>query len=267
MRWPDVFCQSMSSQTTGSAAYDFLGWIETNKNIVIIGALALVVVGVGLAVAARNAENKAVEADSALLKLRVFERGDGRPAADATDFLRVASSYSKTPAAERANLLAARAYYDKADYAKAKAEYEKFLQSYPNHAAADLAAFGLAASLEASGDPNGALKAYQEVVDRYKQSGLEGQARLALARIYEAQGKHDLALRTYDDLTKSAAMMTLMSEVLNRKERLLADHPELAPTNAASEFITTNFVSGPSAPAAAPKETSAPGTPGGPPPP
>ena len=92
----------------------------------------------------------------------------------------------------------------------------------------------------------------------YKQSPYEGQAKLAIARIYEAQKKPDLALRTYDELSQSASAMMLMSEVLNRKERLLAEHPELAATNAASALPTTNPVAVSAPPSTAPRESNAP---------
>ena len=241
---------SPTPQPSSTALYDFLGWIETNKQLVLAGAAALVVVGLGVAVVARNTEAKAGQADEQLLKLR---------GSDSTDFLRIATDFSKTPAAERALLLAARADYEKADYAKAKSGYERFLQAHPNHPASDIAAFGLAASTEATGDQNGAITAYENLLTRYKQSGFDAQARLAIARIYEAQNKPEMALKAYDEMMQSISVMTLLAEVLSRKDRLLNDHPELA-TNVVSE-ITTNVVSGPAQPVAAPAPASPPATP------
>lgn len=223
---------SGTTQTTGF--YDFLAWLEANKNKLIIGAVALVVLGFGAAYVKWQNEQTELAASDALLQLRApLGSLDQTKAPTTDDFLAVASKYPNTIAAERAELLAAGALFAEGKYTDAAAKFQNHYRDYPNHSLAATAAYGAAASLEAQGKPAEALSAYQSILTQHPNASFLDDVKLAIARLYEASEQPELAYKTYDELTQGPSNSRSV-EAIARKERLSAQFPALAETSAST---------------------------------
>lgn len=210
---------------------DFLTWLNANKKQVVTGVLivaGLAAVG-GIYRWHRNASE--AKANEALFALPTGQMSRTETAAKAEDFLKVAREKAGTTAAERAALLGAGHLFSEGKYDKAAAAFEQFLSDYSSSPYRAQAAFGAAASLEAqSGKAEQAVAKYQEVERQYQGESIAPLAMLARARLLEEQGKADEALKVYSAMESNPNPMDVWkSEAMDRKERLLAKHPELAP--------------------------------------
>lgn len=226
----------MSSETTQQnfTAYEILAWLETNKKALVIGFVAAVIVGSGIAIYRWKTEQTELAASDALLKLKTaLSSSDTTNPPPATDFLKVAESYSGTSAGERALLLAASRFFAEGKYPEARANFSRFAREYPQNPFAATAAYGVAACLEAEGRQDEALADYQNLSVRYPNSSVLDDGKLAAARIYEAKKQPESALRVYDELARAATLAGSGSaavEAMQRREALLAQHPGLIKT-------------------------------------
>ena len=225
----------MSSEQTGSAGstglFEFLAWLEVNKKRLL--TLAVVVVALGLVgyFIAYTRQQKEIRANQALFNLGMpLQQGENTPPIAAAAYLKVASGFSGTRAAEKAMLLAAGALFSENRYADAQTQFEKFLSQYGDSALAPTAALGVAACLESLEKIEEALKAYQGVITRYPEQA--GKARLAAARLYETKNQPAEALKLYDSLMQPMAPSAWAGEARDLKDALLRKYPQLAATNA-----------------------------------
>jgi predicted negative regulator of RcsB-dependent stress response len=253
----------MQPDTTDSTwVYEILAWFEANRKRVLITASALVALGLVIYVYLWSREQTEMAASKALLGLRAISGPEDKPAAAASEFLQVARSYRATRAGERALLLAAGNLFAESKYAEAQQQFEKFLSDYGDSSLAPIAKYGLAASLDAQDNTNGALAAYQEVIAKYPTDPVAGKAKLALAGFHEAKNQPEQALKIYDELIKPATMSGVAGEAASRREVLLRQHPNLAPTNQPARpkpapsgiEIRPNPPANPAPPAAAPNK-------------
>lgn len=231
--------------TQSVTVYDLLAWLETNKKSLIIGFTAAVVIGFGIAAYRYSAEQKELAASDALLKLKTaLNSSENTPAPEASAFLKVATEYRGTSAAERAILLAATALFTENKFTEAQAQFNQFLRDHGQSPFAATAAYGSAVCLEAEGKRDEALSAYQNLSVRYPNSSVLDDAKLAIARIHEAKNQPDQAYRVYDEILKASGMSSASSEAMTRRSALLVKHPEFAKTNApvasASTVVTSN---------------------------
>jgi outer membrane protein assembly factor BamD (BamD/ComL family) len=224
----------MNPETTQSTGfYEVLAWLEQNKKNVLVGFSAVVIIGCAIAGYRWKSHQTELSASEALLQLRAsLNPTDKTASPEASAYLKVASDYPSTDAAERASLLAAGALFNEGKYAEAVAQFDKFLQKHGSHALAATAAFGRAASIEGQGKLDEALSAYQSVLSQYPKSATVNATKLAIARIYEVKNQPQQALSVYDELARPNAATSGSSEAMRRKEFLLAKFPDLAKTNA-----------------------------------
>jgi TolA-binding protein len=240
----------MSSEPAASTAiFDILGWLETNKKRLLVGALAATAVGFGIAAYRYKVHENEVAASSSLLQLKNPATSRGATnLPTSSDYLKVEAQFGGTDAAQRAALLAGGTYFGEGKYAEAQQQFEKFLKNHPDSPWAPEAAFGVAVALDGLNKLDDAARAYQDVMTRHGASPVASQAQLALGRIYEVQGKPDQALKVYEELARAAAMNSWAPEAVSRKESLLAKFPNLVkPTPAPS----TNAPAAATAPAPA----------------
>ena len=167
--------------------YDLLAWLEVNKKKVAIAAVALVVVGFGIATIRHLRTEKELNASGQLLALRATLN----PATNAVPtqpsaFLKVAENFSGTSASERARLLAATALFTEGKYSEAEREFSAFTKNYAGSLWGGTAAYGVAAAQEAQNKPE-ALASYQSVATAYANFAVGDEAKLALARIHESR--------------------------------------------------------------------------------
>ena len=140
-------------------------WFEANKQRLIIGVVVIgLIVAISTYVSSQR-EQKEIAAGEALTKLLFTTTPNSAPQMAAA-FAKVATEYSGTAAAQRAQLQAGAALFSAGQYPEAQAQFQKFLADNAAGQLAATAQLGMAASLEAQGKPD-AADAYQKVVANY----------------------------------------------------------------------------------------------------
>ena len=196
----------MESHATQSAFYNFIGWVDKNKKLLIaaVAAIALILILVKSYLSYQEARE--IKTGEALSDLRPIQVSPTTPGVvPAQEYLRLAGAGEKTGAGERALLLGGGALFTEGKYAEAFSQFEKLIAEHPGSALRAEAALGAAASLDAQGKIADATTRYKEVTDRFAGSPSAIQAKFALARLYEAQNKPDLALKLYEEVQKQDA--------------------------------------------------------------
>jgi predicted negative regulator of RcsB-dependent stress response len=177
-------------------------WLEQNgKTLIIIGVVIIVLIGGYFFVQAQHEQNE-VNAGQALTMLMANPPAGG-PESSAAALTQLASKYSGTQAALRAQLQGAAMYYSLGDYTNADTAFGKFLSTDSGGQQAAIAQLGLATSLEAQGKLDEAVAAYQRVTSGYPSSPCSFPANYALGRIFQSQGKLSEALSYYGSLTQA----------------------------------------------------------------
>lgn len=207
-------------------------WLEQNaKTLIVIVVAAVVVVGGYFFVQAQHEQNE-VNAGEALTTLMANPPAGG-PQASAAALTALASKYSGTPAAVRAQLQGAAMFYSLGNYSNAQTEFEKSLGANSGGQEAAIAQLGLAASLEAQGKQDAAITAYQRVVTGYPSSPCSIPANYSLGRIFESQGKLSEALSYYGALSQwgqeAGSYGQLASQAANQIRAKLATQKPAAP--------------------------------------
>src|SRR5436190_3789154 len=225
----------MDSKAPPSAGiYDVLGWFETNKKRVAIGAVAVVIVGLVVGFWVWQNSQQAVEAEEALALVRMpFSPLDPPQPGTADALVQVARQYSDTPAAAKALLRAGTVYFGDGNYAKAREQFDAYLRNPGETPWIPQAVFGVAASLDAENKVPEAITKYKDFIERYSGDPSADQARLNLARLYDRNNQGQQALEV---LSK---MMSLQpgggspsaGEGQERLKGLLARFPSLMPPN------------------------------------
>jgi TolA-binding protein len=201
--------------------------------------VAAVLAGFAVGIYRYSTHQNELAANEALLKLKpALSTAENAVPPDPAAYLRVAEEYAGTAAGDRALFLAAGALFAEGKYAEAHAQFAKFLQASPQSPFAAMAAYGMAAALEAQGKQEEALTSYQNLPVRYPNASILDDAKFALGRIYEAKKQPEQALRAYEELTKAGVMSSVSAEAASRKQAILAQHPELAATNAPAATTT-----------------------------
>jgi TolA-binding protein len=191
----------MQAQETTATDYLFKlwPWFEANaKRIAYAAALALVVIFIYSFYSYRQGQRETA-AGEALTRATMSATGGGL--ADAC--LKIAADYSGTAAGQRALLLSATSLFTAGKYADAQAQFQKFLDAYPDNFFSAQAALGLATSLDAQGKTDQAVGAYQKAAGQTADNSVAAAAKFALARLDEAQGKSADALKIYAELART----------------------------------------------------------------
>ena len=214
--------------------YDFLGWVEANKQRVVIyaGVLCLIALAAGIWVW-RGGQSE-IEAEEALSAIRV----DGPLPAGTGDLLaKIAAEYSGTSAAGKALLRSGTAYFAEGQFAKARQQFEAYLRDFGDTPWVAEAVLGVATSLEAEGKTAEAINKYKDFLNSYGTAPSADIARFNLARLYEQSNQLQLALETLQKMAVPSAPNTQPSpsaqEAQMRIRALLTKHPSLMPAPAA----------------------------------
>lgn len=109
----------------------------------------------------------------------------------------VAEAYPNQPEAPMALIQAGALLYNEGDYEGALEQYNRFLDTYPDHPLRDNPAWGALHCREAMGDLDAALEGFQAYSP---DDALYPQAQLGIARIHEKQGDWSLAREIYENL-------------------------------------------------------------------
>lgn len=229
--------------------YRIANWFYDSKNRKKATYIALAVFAAGAIAAIVIWKNNKTEEDAnaALMALpSTFGTGAGYAHPTAGALEQISKEYPNTSAGEQAEILAASVLFTDGKYSEAEQAFKKFLSDHANSPLAAQAYLGVAASLEAAGKTPEATTKYQEIIAKFPNDAyITSPAKLTLARLYEEQNKPDQAMRYYDELARIPDPRDPWAgEAKDRREALLAKHPELRPTP----------------PAATPSATSAPAT-------
>lgn len=221
----------MSTESEESSGLiEFLAWVETHKQKLIVGGIGAIVVGGAVYVSQWKADHSEQSAGTALFDVQVKEgetEDADKPSPD--EYLSVEKAHPGTSAAERALLLAARGHFMAGDYDQAKTTFERFQAEYASSPYVATALYGVAASLDAAGKLNEAKSGYQAVLSRFPNTPVAAQAKLATANIHESEGEVAEALALYDELNRPGVPASYSSRALTRREKLLDKNPELRP--------------------------------------
>lgn len=215
-------------------------WFEANKKQVLWGAAILLIAGLIVSFFLYRQNETEAAASQAISQVSMPQlMGTGGAASTAEAYLKVAATYPKTRAGERAVLLAAGSLFGEGKYPEAKAQFERFRREHPGSAFVGEAMLGIGACLESQGQSREAMAAYKELVDRRPGDSALSQARFALGRLHEAQNEPEQARKFFEDVERTDAYGSLGDEARMRLEELKQKHPKLfAP--AAPPPATTN---------------------------
>jgi len=220
---------SDEQQPPSSRMFEFLTWLEVNKQRLAYGAVAvLAAICAGYFVNYQR-QQKEIQANAALFALRQAPDATGKfPPPDTAALLNVAQSYAGTKAAEHALLEAAGGLFAADKFKDAKEKFDQFAKDYPDSQWASVAALGSAACLDGMNDLDKALAAYQQVAGSFAGEPAAAQAKIAAAVIHEARNQPELALKIYDELLRTKSQSAWQRDAEQRKEMLLAKNPALA---------------------------------------
>ena len=199
-------------------------WVEANRNRLIAGAAAAVLLIFVIWFVVCQRESKEIAAGQALTQAALARGG---PSAEA--YLKVATRYSGTLAGQRAQLQAAAAWFDAGKFPDAQAQFQKYLDAHSAGEFSGQAALGVAASLDAQGKTDLAIGAYQKVISNAPSTAIVSAAKFGLARIDESQGRLNDALVLYQDIVSAEPNSSLGSEATMRLMELKSKLPAAAP--------------------------------------
>jgi predicted negative regulator of RcsB-dependent stress response len=222
--------ESDASQSTATVA--FLAWVEVNKQRLLIGGVAALIIFFVAFMFIQHQAQKETTASEALSNVRLPFSAAVAPAPSTAEALfKVANEHKGTKAAGRALLISAGVLFSEAKsaqaYADAQQRFTQVTQDYPDSPWSAQAHLGIAASLAAQGKSAEATSKYEEVRRRFGTSSVGDEAKLALARLYEGP-KSEEAFKLYEELLKENPNSALAMEAGMRQSILLESRPELA---------------------------------------
>ena len=215
-------------------------WEQYGSKI-IVAALVVVAVAVGIYLWQRQAADQAETAASRLAE-----------AQDKTALERIAQDYAGKEPGAQALIRLADLDFQASLFAEAGANYQKFLNQFPNHALAESALLGLAAVAEAQGNFPDAQRQYIQLAGTHPRGFAVMAAWLGEARCLEAQGQKKQARQKYQEVMAAAqgtswAQVAYMRWVVLGRE--LPDEPAApaaaiepgpaTPANVAAPSLTT----------------------------
>ncbi|HWN94898.1 MAG TPA: tetratricopeptide repeat protein [Methylomirabilota bacterium] len=225
----------MESGSPPSAGfYDFLGWLDQNKQRVALGAGVAFVLAVVVGFFVWRSGQREIEAERALSSVPVaVVPGEMPPPGMAEAVAKIAEDFPKTPAAAKALLRAGTIYFDQNNFTKAQEQFDKLLRDYGETVWVPQAVYGLAACLDAQNKPSEAIAKYNDFTRAYPSDPAADQARLSLARLYEQTKQPALALDLLKKMTEGqqGAFGPGAAEAQERLRELYAKNPSLIPSN------------------------------------
>jgi len=222
----------MDSDIAHSATFWKLwAWFEKNRKQVTYGAAgALALILVIWFFVWRSEENQ-IAASQALARVTTSQMTNPNASSGAAEaFLKIATEYPGSPAAERAVLLAAGSYFTQGKYTEAQQQFGRFIREFNSSRMLGQAKLGVAACLDAQGKTAEAITAYKDLVDRHPSEIVVPQAKFALGRLYESQKQPELAKKCFEEVARGDSYGSIGSEAGMRLEELKLKYPNLTPT-------------------------------------
>jgi len=142
-------------------------WIEANKIRLIWGGGILAVAIAVIFFSIQRRAQREIDAGFAFTQAIMAEPRNSPVEKEAALFMKLASDYAGTAAAQRAILQSAAMLFGAQKYPEAQAQFEQFLSQYSGSTLASQAALGVASCLDAQGKTDLAAAAYQRVINSY----------------------------------------------------------------------------------------------------
>jgi TolA-binding protein len=212
-------------------------WFEANAKRILYGAAFVAIAIFVVSFYSWRQSQKEIEAGNALT--HVIISSNGNQLADAC--LKIAADYSGTRAGERARLQGAAALFALGKYADAQAQFQKFLDTYPDSFFVPQANLGIATSLDAQDKMDLAAGAYQKAANQASDGSVIAAAKFALARIDEQQGKISDAQKLYEDIPRSFPNSSIASEAGLRSVELKMKSPTVSKPSPTAPATTAPF--------------------------
>jgi TolA-binding protein len=185
----------MQSQDATTYLFRLWPWFEANARRLIFGAVVILVVVFIFSFYSWRQNQREITAGDAVTQAML--------AGDATELLKISTTYSGTRAGERALLQGATALFDSGKYSDAQTQFQKFAATYPDSTFLAQADLGIAACLRAQGKADLAIGAYQKAANQTSDGNVLASAKFALAEIERQQGKISDAQKFYEDVARS----------------------------------------------------------------
>ncbi|HEY3761686.1 MAG TPA: tetratricopeptide repeat protein [Verrucomicrobiae bacterium] len=199
-------------------------WIEENKKAIGIGAAIICVVVFFFWFSSVQHTQKETSAGNAMSQLLVSRTGESSDA-----YLKIASDYSGTVAAQRATIQAAVLLFGQGKYTDAQAQFQKFIDGNPDSQFYIQALYGNAACLAAENKPQDAIAAYQHVINSSSAGPEVNSSKFAVGGIEESQGRLNDAVTYYEDVASADPSGMLGAEA---RQRLMELHSQTQGTGA-----------------------------------
>ena len=207
-------------------------WAEANAKRVAIGVAFVVIFVFVISFYSWRQNQREIEAGKVLTQAVISSTGS--QFVDAC--LKIAVDYSGTRAGQRAQLQGAASLFSAGRYADAQAQFQKFLDAYPDNFFAPQAALGVAASLDAQGKFDLAAAAYQKAASQSSDGSVVATAKFGLAQIDEQQGKISEAQSLYEEIARSSPNSSMASEAGLRSVELKMKLPTASTPSPAAPF-------------------------------
>ena len=224
----------MDSDAPPSAGfYNFLGWLETNKKRVALGAGVAAFVALAIGLYVWHAGESALEAEEALSAVKMpFSPLESAAPGTAAALAKLAAEYPKTPAAAKALLRAGTVYFGDGDFAKAREQFTAYIRDFGDTPWVPQAVFGLAACLDAENKTAEGISKYKEFISSYPNDPSVDQAKLNQARLHAQNKEPQLAFEILRQLASPApqqAPSPLAGEAQQKLRDLMLNNPGLMP--------------------------------------
>ncbi len=207
-----------------------LGWLHARRKPLLIGGIAVAVVGLTWAVISWKHAQDEADANAQFFSIPIQSQALSVPAPSGA-LLEVAKEYASTPAGEHAQALAAKDLFTQGKYPEAYQQFLKFIDTYPESALIPQARMGVAACLEAEGKTSDAIQKYREIITTYPtEMSVVSPAKLTLARLFEDLNQPQQALTYYVELARTLTQNPYdlwAAEARERAALLVSKHPEL----------------------------------------
>lgn len=212
--------QTQDAQT--EILFKFWPWFEANKQRLIYAGAAIVALFIVWLYFSSQRQQNAIAAGEAYTAFQLSQSPASTVKQVTDGYLAIATKYSGTVSAQRAQLQAGTALFNAGSYADAQKVFENFAATEARSSLVIYAKLGVAASLEAQGKLEEALGAYRAAANLASGSAESVMAKFAQARILESQGKPAEATNLYQDIARSPIAGTMASEAAQRLAQLQA---------------------------------------------
>ena len=204
-------------------------WFETNRIRIVWGGGVIVVAAGLISFYSWQRDQKEIAAGQALTQMMSSIPRNATASQQADLYLKISTDYHNTSGGQRALLQGAAMLFTAGRYADAQAQFQKFLNVYPDSYFAAQAALGVATSLDAQGETDLAAGGYQRIINSYSDAVAVDSARFALAQIDERQGKLSEAANLYEAIVHYNPNSSLGSEAGLRLMELKMKQPSASP--------------------------------------